>query len=44
MRQDKKNKGSKILMALPQGIGNAIWDVDVSEEQVIESLSFFETH
>lgn len=44
MRQDKKNKGNKILMALPQGIGNAIWDVEVSEEQVIESLSFFETH
>ncbi len=43
MRQDKKNKGNKILMALPRGIGNAIWDVDVSEEQVIESLSFFET-
>lgn len=41
MRQDKKNKGNKILMALPRGIGNAIWDVDVSEEQVIESLSFF---
>jgi 3-dehydroquinate synthase len=44
MRQDKKNKGNKILMALPQGLGNAIWDVDVSDEQVIESLSFFETH
>lgn len=44
MRQDKKNKGNKILMALPKGIGNATWDVDVSEEQVIESLSFFESH
>ena len=43
MRQDKKNKANKILMALPRGIGNAIWDVDVNEEQVIESLSFFET-
>jgi 3-dehydroquinate synthase len=40
MRQDKKNKGNKILMALPQGIGNAIWDVEVNEEQVIEALSF----
>lgn len=40
MRQDKKNKGNKILMALPQGIGNAIWDVEINEEQVIESLSF----
>jgi 3-dehydroquinate synthase len=44
MSQDKKNKGNKILMALPQGIGNAIWDVEVNEEQVIESLSFLETH
>jgi len=44
MRQDKKSKGNKILMALPQGIGNAIWDVEINEEQVIESLSFFETH
>jgi 3-dehydroquinate synthase len=44
MKQDKKNKGNKILMALPQGIGNAIWDVEVSEEQVIEALSFFESH
>jgi 3-dehydroquinate synthase len=43
MRQDKKNKGNNILMALPRGIGNAIWDVDVTEEEVIESLSFFET-
>lgn len=39
MKQDKKNKGNKILMALPQGIGNAIWDVEVNEEQVIEALS-----
>ncbi len=44
MRQDKKNKGNKILMALPQGIGNAVWDVEVSEEQVLEALSFFESH
>jgi 3-dehydroquinate synthase len=44
MSQDKKNKGNKILMALPQGIGNAIWDVEVNEEQVIESLSFLERH
>jgi 3-dehydroquinate synthase len=44
MRQDKKNKGNKILMALPEGIGKAIWDVDVNEEQVIESLSLFGKH
>lgn len=39
MRQDKKNKGNKMLMALPQGIGNAVWDVEINEEQVIEALS-----
>jgi 3-dehydroquinate synthase len=44
MSQDKKNKGNKILMALPQGIGNATWDVEVNEEQVIESLSFLGKH
>jgi 3-dehydroquinate synthase len=44
MRQDKKNKANKILMALPQGIGNATWDVEVNEEQVIEALSFFGSH
>jgi len=44
MYQDKKNKGNKILMALPQGIGDAIWDVEVNEEQVIESLSFLDRH
>ncbi|HZY82537.1 MAG TPA: 3-dehydroquinate synthase [Cyclobacteriaceae bacterium] len=41
MKQDKKNKGNKILMALPQGIGNAMWDVEVNEEQVNEALSLF---
>lgn len=38
MRQDKKNKGNKILMALPKGIGNAVWDIEVSEEMAIEAL------
>jgi len=40
MQQDKKNKGNKMLMALPQGIGNAVWDVEINEEQVNEALSF----
>lgn len=38
MRQDKKNKGNRILMALPKGIGSAVWDVEVSEEMVREAL------
>jgi 3-dehydroquinate synthase len=38
IRQDKKNSGVKILMALPERIGSARWDVEVSEELVGEAL------
>jgi 3-dehydroquinate synthase len=38
IRQDKKNKGNKILMALPNGIGRAVWDIEVSEGLVEEAL------
>jgi len=38
IRQDKKNVGKKILMALPDRIGNAVWDIEVSEELVNEAL------
>src|SRR5258706_1884018 len=41
MAQDKKNQGKRILMALPQGIGKAVWDVEVSEVQIVEALDFF---
>jgi 3-dehydroquinate synthase len=41
MKQDKKNQGKRILMALPQGIGKAIWDVEVSEGEIVESLDFY---
>jgi 3-dehydroquinate synthase len=41
MGQDKKNQGKRILMALPEGIGKAVWDVEVSEVQIVESLDFF---
>ncbi len=41
MAQDKKNQGKRILMALPEGIGKAVWDVEVSEAQIVESLDFF---
>jgi len=43
MAQDKKNKGSKILMALTQGIGQARWDVEVSPEEIEESLKYYKT-
>lgn len=34
MRQDKKNKGNRILMALPKSIGKAVFDVPVSEQEI----------
>jgi 3-dehydroquinate synthase len=34
MRQDKKNKGNRILMALPKSIGKAVFDVPVSEPEI----------
>jgi 3-dehydroquinate synthase len=40
-RQDKKNKGDEILMALPVGIGQAKWDVMVSEEELEKSFDFY---
>jgi 3-dehydroquinate synthase len=40
MAQDKKNQGKRILMALPKGIGEAVWDVEVSEIEILESLDF----
>lgn len=41
MRQDKKNSNGKILMALMNGLGQAIWDVEVSEGEIKEGLSFY---
>jgi 3-dehydroquinate synthase len=40
--QDKKNRGNKILMALPEGIGQARWDVEVSPEEIEESLKYYQ--
>ncbi len=41
IRQDKKNKGSEILMALPKQIGKAVWDIAVSEKEIRESLDYY---
>lgn len=41
MLQDKKNKGNKILMALPDGIGQARWDIEVSPAEVEEALNYY---
>lgn len=40
-RQDKKNKGGKIFMALPQGLGKCVWDVEVSEGEMSEALEYY---
>jgi 3-dehydroquinate synthase len=42
MRQDKKNKDNKILMALPEGIGHARWDVEVNPGEVEEAMNYYQ--
>ena len=41
MTQDKKNRGKKILMALPKGIGQAVWDVEISRKEIENSLAYY---
>jgi len=43
MAQDKKNKGNKVLMALTEGIGKAMWDIEVSPSEVEDSLNYYES-
>ncbi len=40
-KQDKKNRGNEILMALPEGIGKAKWDVTVSEDELEKSFDYY---
>jgi 3-dehydroquinate synthetase len=42
MSQDKKNKREKILMALPKDIGKAVWDQEVSNEEVKNAFLYYE--
>lgn len=42
-RQDKKNKGSKIMCVLLDGIGNARWDYEIKPEEVKMALAFYRT-
>ena len=44
MSQDKKNKGNRILMALTKGIGQAVWDVEVSAEEIEASLDYYQSN
>lgn len=39
--QDKKNKANSVLGALPEGIGNARWDVEISSAEIVESLHYY---
>jgi 3-dehydroquinate synthase len=39
--QDKKNKDNKVLMALLDGIGRARWDVEVSMDEMVDSLTYY---
>jgi 3-dehydroquinate synthase len=43
MSQDKKNKGNRILMALTKGIGQAVWDVEASAEEIDASLDYYQS-
>ncbi len=39
--QDKKNKGNVVLGALQEGIGKAVWDVEISLEEITNALRFY---
>lgn len=41
MLQDKKNKGGEILMALPEGIGKAKWDVKVAGALIKKAFQYY---
>ncbi len=41
--QDKKNKGNKILCVLPTEIGKAVWDVEITLDEVENALRFYLT-
>ncbi len=39
--QDKKNKGEKVLLAIPKRIGLAVWDVHVDTEELREAMDYY---
>ena len=43
MAQDKKNRDGRILMALIESIGHALWDVPVDEGEVALGLEYYQT-
>jgi len=40
-RQDKKNKSSEVLMAIPKGIGQCSWDVATTRQEVLDALDYY---
>lgn len=42
--QDKKNKSKKILMALPKGIGKAVFDIAVNEQEIRTGISYYRSY
>lgn len=41
VQQDKKNRSNKILMALPHGIGKAVWDIPVSPSEIEGAMNAY---
>ncbi len=41
VQQDKKNRGNKILLALPHGIGKAVWDIPVSPSEIERAMDVY---
>lgn len=40
--QDKKNEGDKIMISVPKSIGQNVWDVEVSKEEIVSALEFYD--
>jgi 3-dehydroquinate synthase len=41
LKQDKKNKGHNILIAVPKHLGRAVWDVKVSEKEIRDATDYY---
>lgn len=39
--QDKKNKGDQVLLAVPKGIGQSVWDVMVNQLETREAMNYY---
>ena len=39
--QDKKNKGEKVLLAVPKTIGQAVWDVEADTPELQEAMDYY---